>query len=374
MKHKSSPSTLFAKQENGMAMKESNDHDSQDVATSNLAAQQAAVEAISVSRSSLTTTLQQGEQLNHCNDLRLRNEYIMKKSERLIRGMTWSGWIKNLVTKDIAPPTSSTSMVMNNNLGVGTIEEEKELNSDNYARTVSRSYQTNYDDDDDDETFKDVPTQLLNQASLVTNYASNVLLLKECQSIADYEACLDICDRLYNIAQQSLQKFQWQMSTEEYEGTRTSEVGDEERKNLLQWEKKLMSKLERNQHLQSSLCEKLQSKFYAQKSLLGTASPTSTNNHQNSYTTDLSDNTNSPMVQSKYQEQEEHLNILSSNVQELMHNSTSMSMIIDEQNSILDSLNDGTDDLLESTKMVSRKADRIRYRSVSMKILMYTIL
>ena len=48
----------------------------------NIAAQQAAVEAISISRSSLTTALTQEEQLNHCNNLQLRNGYIMKKYAR----------------------------------------------------------------------------------------------------------------------------------------------------------------------------------------------------------------------------------------------------------------------------------------------------
>jgi hypothetical protein len=57
----------------------------------NLAARRAATEAVSISRATLETTVAQGEQLQHCESLQERNRYIVKKSARMIRGMTWSG-------------------------------------------------------------------------------------------------------------------------------------------------------------------------------------------------------------------------------------------------------------------------------------------
>lgn len=43
----------------------------------------------------------------------------MKKSDRLVRGMTWSGWISNAFSKDVAPPTTSTMTMTGLGGGVG---------------------------------------------------------------------------------------------------------------------------------------------------------------------------------------------------------------------------------------------------------------
>ena len=69
---------------------------------------------------------------------------------------------------------------------------------------------------------------------------------------------------------------------------------------------------------------------------------------------------------SKYKEQEDHLDIMSNSIKELLHATTSINTVLEDQNTTMDMLNDGTDNLVESTKMVSRKVDRMRYRTVSL--------
>ena len=77
----------------------------------NLAAQRAAAEAIAISRTTLETTLCQGEQLEHCDALRERHRYIVDKSARIVKGMTWSGWFANVFSKDVQPPPDNASHV-----------------------------------------------------------------------------------------------------------------------------------------------------------------------------------------------------------------------------------------------------------------------
>lgn len=97
----------------------------------NTEAQRAAAEAIELSRSTLETTLCQGEQLDHCDDLRERHKYIVDKSARIVRGMTWSGWVANAFSKDVAPPPANTSVketLCLRNVSQALDNEEGELN------------------------------------------------------------------------------------------------------------------------------------------------------------------------------------------------------------------------------------------------------
>jgi hypothetical protein len=373
---------------------------------SNLSAQRAAVEAISISQSSLTATMIQGEQLNHCNNLRMRNEYIVNKSERLIRGMTWSGWMKNLVSRDIEPPKFKKSMSMlpsydrNRNNNSNDSNKDNNCNNNNNNQEMKLKHSIMAEMEESTNEFKDVPTQLLNQVSLVTNYNSNVLLLKQCQSVNDYEVCLDICNTLKIATEESLKQIQMKTQPQEYQfhGGDDSGSGSDSGSNsatIKEWEEKLNTKFQKTKQLHSFMSQELNSEFYNKTSFTSSASAsasaTSTtsnrnshkNNHNQNYNSSMKSNiisnmimntsmkSNNPKIESKYQEQEDHLNMLSNNVEELLHNSASINMSLGEQNLILDELNDGTDDLVESTKMVSRKADRIRYRSVRTSMILF---
>ncbi len=342
--------------------------------SSNLAAQQAANEAVNISRASLQSAMLQGEQLNYANDLRLRNEYVMQKSHRLIRGMSsWRGWIANLVT---SPPVPHSADAIKSNRPCGTCDDEQQRQRDQFTNNA---------------LLQSVPMQLLHQASFITNYKANVLLLEQCTSKNEYQTCVDLCQKSKIATEHSLMNF-------ESHDNNTSSLNNndnytDEDMTINAWRYKLLEQFQEVQELHSSLIltqDELKSRF---DNFSNTApiSNHQSNNHnasnrnkgnqsrhyyQQDYFTKLIASspkkepssinpTNIKSLEVQYQEQEDHLNFLSSNIQELLNNSTSISMVLDEQNSILDLLNDGTDDLVESTKMVTRKADRMKHRTVS---------
>ena len=86
----------------------------------NLQALRASVEAVNISRATLETSLAQGEQLQRCEDIHERNKYIVDKSNRIVRGMTWSGWFMNAFSKDVEPPTSSKQTEQSEQIGRNT--------------------------------------------------------------------------------------------------------------------------------------------------------------------------------------------------------------------------------------------------------------
>ena len=356
---------------------------------SNLQAQQAAAEAISISRSALHTTISQGEQLHHCNDLRVRNEYIVKKSERLIRGMTWSGRVKNLFTPDIAPPSKSSKLSFQQNMKC-SMEKSNNIHSDGRARFNNDTF----DDavDVQQYTLRDVPLEILPQASLFTNYKSNVLLLSKCENENDYQTCLDICNTLQTESEHSLIGF-YHKQQEQAFNHHNGHNGHGELTHLKNWIDKIQLEFHQVQELHSSLVftpEEINDTFrkrgeknistakeatemkrndhdsVKQALFLRKDNPKKSREQRGGIVSSLINNHNSTTseLKSQYKEQEDHLNILSNHLQELQQNSTSMGMILNEQSSVLDTLNDGTDDLVESTKMISRKAERIRYRTV----------
>ena len=361
----------------------------------NIAAQQSAAEAISLSRSSLSMAMAQGDQINHCNDLRLRNEYIVKKSERLVRGMTWRGWVKNLMSNDIEPiekpvKKSLSFRSLGNDLNdVGTGEQVMNDAATNRRFGNSHNDNNDEDDDEDDGAFQNVPSELFNQASLITNYKSNVRLLKQCQSKTDYEVCLDVCNALQKSTEQIFIQYAATVAQQQQQyPTRNTE----QEEYLREWNHKLRLKFQKTQDLHSSLVftkEELDSRF-STANYDGTGLTTTKNNnrshrnrnantnnrnqlfHGHNHTQNSSKGKNSITKSiletanpTKYKEQEEHLDIMSNNIQELLHATTSINTVLEDQNATMDMLNDGTDDLVESTKMVSRKVDRMRYKSVS---------
>ena len=61
-------------------------------------AQRAAIESITVGRNTLETVTRQGEQLENARNLADETEYKLDKANRVLRGMTWSGWLANRET------------------------------------------------------------------------------------------------------------------------------------------------------------------------------------------------------------------------------------------------------------------------------------
>eukprot|EP01083_Nonionella_stella_P285344 971253_1 len=303
----------------------------------NTEAQRAAAEAVELSRSTLETTLCQGEQLDHCDDLRERHKYIVDKSARLVRGMTWSGWVANAFSKDVAPPPAETS-----------VKETLCL------RNVSQAL-------DNEEV---VPEEIEEPATITKNYECNVLLLEQCQSKEEFDALLSICTQLNKSAKKSLEKVRQGHHKNRLSGRsiqilrkldcKLEEIESEQKKTVGRmgdsFQLQPMKVSRPNDHAKEG-------KLETSTSSRAAATGTNTANRIWSKTTDTK-------LQARIEQQDKHLDVMASSIQELLHNGASVGAALEQQNMMLESLNDGADELLEKSKMVSRRADRLSQRSV----------
>jgi hypothetical protein len=71
-----------------------------------LAALREAEEAAASGMNILEGLSAQGSQLDHAERLAEEQEYMLARSRRTIRGMTWAGWLANAVTSEPAPPAA----------------------------------------------------------------------------------------------------------------------------------------------------------------------------------------------------------------------------------------------------------------------------
>jgi methyl-accepting chemotaxis protein len=79
-------------------------------------------------------------------------------------------------------------------------------------------------------------------------------------------------------------------------------------------------------------------------------------------------NTHDKDLQQRILHQEEHIDALQENLNELLQNGISLGVSLTQQNQLLDKLDVGADELREETKMVTRRADRLSHRSVSIVV------
>lgn len=321
----------------------------------NIAAQRSAAEAIAISRATLEATLTQGEQLQHCEKLQERTKYVVDKSGRIVRGLTWSGWMMNVFSKDVEPPMDA--------------DRAAAITGKNSSQNESRSDAVSLILGEND--IKNIPEELQSPARALQNYECNVVLLENCQTKQEFDTLLEICKSLHTSAQQSL------TGTANLHREVTSVGGNRTRLSgrSLQLLRQLEKRLEQVENLQFSAVQKTSEMFrrsnpHSQTQQRNNSScnkgactaPKYTNSpsRQNIWAT-----TTDTKMQQRIQKQDEHLDILASNIQELLHNGASIGASLQQQSELLEKLDAGTDDLTEQTKMVTRRADRLTHRSVS---------
>ena len=302
----------------------------------NIAAQRSAAEAIAISRATLEATMGQGEQLQNCEKLQERNKYVVQKSGRMVRGMTWSGWMMNVFSKDVEPPMDRAA---------SDAMKQSSSSDDAVSHILG------------DSDVKDVPEELENPARMLQNYECNVILLEKCQTRQEFNTLLEICKSLNTSARRSLMD-------REGPGRLSGRS--------FQLLRKLEKRFEQVEDLQFSTVQKLTEKFQGETqanvqtqrrddSLRSSSSKPTCNPSKER----LWAKTNDTTLKHRIEKQDEHLDILAGNIQELLHNGASIGTSLEQQNRLLEKLDEGTEDLTEQTKMVTRRADRLSHRSVS---------
>lgn len=135
-----------------------------------LEAQRAAVEAVQIGRETLEETARQGEQLTHADRMADQTRYAIDKSGRILKGMTWSGWLSNIVSKNAVKPK----------------EEEG-----------TRPF-----------TYNDVPTWAEAAAQAIQNYKANLMVLEACETKEQRDTCQMVCENMFSVASNEIAKAQ----------------------------------------------------------------------------------------------------------------------------------------------------------------------
>ena len=141
-----------------------------------LSAQRAAHESLEIGRATLAQAQQQHEQLERASAIADDTNYTLDKAGRVLRGMTWSGWVANKFSRDVAAPTAET------------------LQKSQKARAPP-------------EVYENVPPVCATAAQAVQNYHANVkvLLSNSCETAEQRETMHIVCDTMHQQAQAAVQ-------------------------------------------------------------------------------------------------------------------------------------------------------------------------
>ena len=170
-------------------------------------AQRAAVEAVDIGRATLEQTQLQGEQLQNAQSIGVETQYKLDKAGRLLRGMTWPGWVANLVTPDVTtpqPPAAENKTAANvswwsrsNDSQTGTVRHHHHQQQ----RQPPLVYEC---DDENNDNENSVPSKAYPLAQAIQNYHANLNVLQSCETSEQRETCLTICQAMYRTALQQL--------------------------------------------------------------------------------------------------------------------------------------------------------------------------
>jgi len=275
-----------------------------------LAAQRAAVEAVYVGRETLQRSVEQGEQLRRAETLGGETQYKLDKAGRVLRGMTWSGWVANMFTKPVgAPPEAGVSSSSSN---------------------------------DPPLVYDYVPSGCQETAQAVQNYHANVKVLEACETDEQKETCATICDTMLHAATKALDELKANYpKLEAY---------------AFQFEKDV-DQLRRRQKFSQEQTRKL--------GHIPASSTEGPNRAElfSSASSEASTKTASAIQQEcidpRQQEQDQHLAIMAQSLGELGSIAQNLQQSMNQQGETIDSLDSMTDNITEKTRMVTRRADRL---------------
>jgi hypothetical protein len=243
-----------------------------------LEAQRAAVEAVDIGRATLMTAECQGEQLRNADRLADETNYILDRSTRLLKGMTWTGWVQNMFTPDAKAPL----------VGKPT-------------------------------PIEDIPPFAKKAAQTIQNYQANLTVLESCDTAEQRQTCHIICNNMFETAEMEVNR----LLTED---------------NNPQVVQQLSQHLSKLHQLQKDVIQR-QLKVQ-QKSMQVTSAST-------------------PQQTSLSKLQDEHLDMLASNLSELSVMATSLNEQFNMHSNLMASLEEKADDMHEKTRAVTRRADRL---------------
>jgi hypothetical protein len=291
-----------------------------------LAAQRAAIESIHVGRATAEVVEQQGEQLRSIEETADVTQFKLDRATRLLKGMTWSGWVSNMFTSDVQPPPSSSST------------------------QPSSSFKTDWT-----ETYESLPETCRSAAQAIKNYQANVSILDECETSEQQQTLKIICDDMYTVAKEqvsglekSLPAYGKQLRTD-LENIRKQQTISQVR--VMDTDTSIKSAdVSSGSHVETDLQKQ---ELFGRRPDSSVASNKATNSISPS--SEVSASVNSP----QQQEQDEHLQKISACLTELGSIANSLQVGLSQQNEIVESIDYKTENVLETSRMVSRRTDRL---------------
>lgn len=260
-------------------------------------AQRAAVETLHIGRATLEQVHQQGEQLNRAESIADETQYTLDKAGRLLRGMTWSGWLANKFTKDVGPPPPVTT-----------------------CRSAPISPPL---------VYENVPENCRVVAQAIQNYHANVNVLETCETEEQRETLVLICQSMYNSAMTQLETLEKSStSVEAY---------------LTEFRSHLTILHDKEHSLDRATGQQKTSVVNNRAELLG----------------EFGNNSASSTANVNMQSQEDHLDMISKSLGEIGMISHTLASAIGHQTQTIDSLDGKAENITEKSKMVTRRADRL---------------
>lgn len=295
-----------------------------------LSAQRAAYESILIGRATSEVVQQQGEQLNRAESLVDDTQYKLDRATRLLKGMTWSGWVGNMFSSLPQPAAKSPS------------------NSQDHSHDLCGLPSL--------ACLDQLPNSCADTVQAIRNYHANVTVLRDCETVEQKETCRQICDAMYDYTVQQMKK----LSSEQ---NRQADI----EAYVLQ----LQNDLEK--------IRKCQVEFQAQvcglpagiivSSTVETSTPHSCSANLDREKEELFGRRPllesppkvalSPTKTKLEQVQDEHLNVIAASLGELGHIAHSLSSGLDQQHKTIESLETKSDNVYETSKMVARRTDRL---------------
>ena len=274
-----------------------------------LAAQRAAVEAVHVGRETLNRSVQQGEQLSRAENMAEETEYKLDRAGRILRGMTWSGWVANMFTKSVGPPP-----------------EYKDKADWNVP-----------------SVYESVPGECQETAQAVQNYHANVKVLEACETDEQKETCKVICNSMFDTAERTLgelKKAHPQLEAYNIQFEKDLAVLRNRQKYSQERMRELETVPERPQERSD---DPNRSELFGSRAL---------NNGQKSPP-------KQKMADPRQKEQDDHLAVMAQSLGELGSIAQNLHISMTQQNETIESLDTKADNITEKSRMVTRRADRI---------------
>jgi hypothetical protein len=319
-----------------------------------LAAQRAASEAVLIGRETLESAVRQGEQLQNAERVAEETEYKLDRATRLLRNMTWSGWLANKLTRETLEPPEYK---------VASFQEPPRQQQQLGPPMV----------------YEHTPPICLAAAQAVQNYHCNLVVLESCDTEEQKDTCIVICNNMYNQATREVGVLQQQQQLQGSAET-VSFV-----QQLVADVKALRIRQLKSQHLKRGIDSGGSSPVRNDKTPIAselfqgaTTTTTSTPSHPKSSTPTSTPNkttATSPLpttataasslsLDRVSKIQEDHLDNMAYHLGALNQLASNISHSLEGQNDTLESLDDKSESMLFKSRMNTRRADRLIQKTV----------